>query len=123
MIFHLINQIGFSHKIDGVTIIIVPTVSLALDHEKYLQHQFKTDEPFAYIGGRESENFLLKESIRNSNKNICILSPEAACGAFRNSLLLSAANGNIKSIIIDEAHIIEEWGNDFRYDFQILNLK
>lgn len=119
LIFHLINQIGFSDKIDGVTIIIVPTVSLALDHEKYLQHQFKTDEPFAYIGGRESENFLLKESIRNSNKNICILSPEAACGAFRNSLLLSAANGNIKSIIIDEAHIIEEWGNDFRYDFQI----
>jgi ATP-dependent DNA helicase RecQ len=119
LIFHLINQIGFPDKIDGVTIIIVPTVSLALDHEKYLQHQFQTDEPFAYIGGRESENFLLKESIRNSNKNICILSPEAACGAFRNSLLLSAANGNIKSIIIDEAHIIEEWGNDFRYDFQI----
>jgi superfamily II DNA/RNA helicase len=119
LIFHLINQIGFSDKTDGLTIIIVPTVSLALDHEKYLQHQFKTDEPFAYIGGRESENLLLKESIKISNKNICILSPEAACGAFRNLLILSASNGNIKSIIIDEAHIVEEWGNDFRYDFQI----
>src|SRR3546814_1128652 len=57
------------------------------------------------------------------------LSPEIALGAARDVLLEAATpagakyaslKANLRTLVIDEAHIVESWGRSFRPDFQRL---
>jgi len=122
LVFKSINSVGFfDTKNKGLTLVIVPTVTLALDQEKSLQQENNTLEPYAYIGQREQQNNIIKEKIKNSEQDICFVSPEAVYGPLRQSLITAAKNGNIRAIVIDEAHIIEEWGTGFRHDYQLFS--
>lgn len=122
LIIQLIDLIGFSESnSNGLTLVIVPTVTLALDQEKSIQKLKNDNNPYSFVSKRSSENNILKENIRNGTQTICFISPEAAYGPLRNTLLQSARNGLLKAVIVDEAHIIEEWGNDFRVEFQLLS--
>jgi len=122
LVFKSINSVGFfDTKNNGLTLVIVPTVTLALDQEKSIQQEKNTSEPYAYIGQREQENNIIKEKIKNSEQDICFVSPEAAYGPLRQSLITAAKNGNIKAVVIDEAHIIEEWGTGFRHEYQLFS--
>lgn len=122
LVFKSINSVGFfDTKNKGLTIVIVPTVTLALDQEKDIQQGGNNSDPYAYIGQRELENNIIKEKIRNSEQDLCFVSPEAAYGPLRQLLITAAKNGNIKAIVIDEAHIIEEWGAGFRHDYQLFS--
>lgn len=122
LVFKSINSVGFfDTKNKGLTLVIVPTVTLALDQEKDLQEEHNCLEPYSYIGQRELENNIIKEKIKNSEQDICFVSPEAAYGPLRQSLITAAKNGNIKAIVIDEAHIVEEWGTGFRHDYQLFS--
>jgi ATP-dependent DNA helicase RecQ len=122
LIFKLINDVGFfDTKNRGLTLVIVPTITLALDQEQGIQAEKNNKEPYAYIGQRNEQNKLLKEKIKNGEQDICFVSPEAAYGPLRQALLTSARNGSIRAIVIDEAHIIEEWGMDFRHEFQLFS--
>lgn len=122
LVFKSINRVGFfDTKNKGLTLVIVPTVTLALDQEKDIQQEHNSSEPYSYIGQRELENNIIKEKIKNSEQDICFVSPEAAYGPLRQSLITAAKNGNIKAIVIDEAHIIEEWGTGFRHDYQLFS--
>src|SRR3546814_20719183 len=60
---------------------------------------------------------------------VLLLSPESALGAARDILLEAATpagakyaslNANLRTLVIDEAHIVESWGRSFRPDFQRL---
>src|SRR3546814_17373879 len=60
---------------------------------------------------------------------VLLLSPESALGAARDILLEAATpagakyaslNANLRTLVIDEAHIVESWGSSFRPDFQRL---
>lgn len=122
LIFKSINSVGFfDTKNKGLTLVVVPTVTLALDQEKDIQQEHNSSDPYAYIGQRELKNNIIKEKIKNSEQDICFISPEAAYGPLRQSLITAAKNGNIKAIVIDEAHIIEEWGTGFRHDYQLFS--
>lgn len=122
LVFKSINSVGFfDTKNSGLTLVIVPTVTLALDQEKSIQQEKNILEPYAYIGQREQQNNTIKEKIKNSEQDICFVSPEAAYGPLRQSLITAAKNGNIRAIVIDEAHIIEEWGTGFRHDYQLFS--
>ena len=122
LIFQLIDLIGFTEaNNNGLTLVVVPTVTLALDQEKNIQKQLNNNNPYAFVSKKDTENNILKENIRNGTQSICFISPEAAYGPLQNSLIQSAENGLIKAVIIDEAHIIEEWGTDFRSEFQMFS--
>lgn len=122
LVFKSINSVGFyDTKNKGLTLVIVPTVTLALDQEKDMQKEHNTFKPYAYIGQRNLENQILKENIKNSEQDICFVSPEAAYGPLRQVLLTASRNGSIRAIVIDEAHIIEEWGTGFRHDYQLFS--
>lgn len=122
LVFKSINKVGFfDTKNRGLTLVIIPTVTLALDQEKGIHKEYNNAEPYAYISQRETENKTIKERIKSGEQDICFVSPEAVYGSLRESLIKAAKNGHIKAIVIDEAHIIEEWGDSFRNEYQLLS--
>lgn len=112
----------------GLTVVIVPTVALALDQARAIESaslDFLGDPPYAYLGTRGSEdlagrNELLRRRIRDGSQRIIFTSPEAACGSLLESLLESASLGRLSRLVLDEAHLVESWGEDFRPAFQQL---
>lgn len=122
LVFKSVNSVGFfDTRNKGLTLVIVPTVTLALDQEKDIQTEKNNTNPYAYIGKREIENKILKEKIVNSEQDICFVSPEAAYGPLRQVLITAAKNGNLRAIVIDEAHIVDEWGTGFRHEYQLFS--
>jgi ATP-dependent DNA helicase RecQ len=99
-------------------VIIVPTVSLAIDLERRVQEFVNTRDQFAYYGDAGPAT---KERIRNGIADgtqwLTIASPEAACLTLARPLLEAANRGSLDMIVIDEAHIVAEWGDTFRPAF------
>lgn len=107
-------------------IVIVPTIALALDQEKSSKKLFKgcKVQPRAYHSGMSAED---KKDVINQIKSgelpILYVSPEAIINnQLYNAILESAENDNIEYFIIDEAHIVLDWGKSFRPEFQFLTL-
>lgn len=112
----------------GLTLVVVPTNALALDLERrtreLLAARYANQLPheLAWIGGRtDSSHDAIKDRIRSGNQGILFASPEAVCGTLLNSLYIAANNGLIAYLVIDEAHLIAQWGDAFRPAFQQLS--
>ena len=119
----LITQ-TMAYQFKGLTIVVVPTVSLALDQvrvAKSIIHSENIDEEvFSYNSGIDAAPIL--KAIREQKAKLLFISPEAL---INNSGFLEAiAEANkvryLKNIIIDEAHIVVDWGASFRVDYQCL---
>ena len=119
----LVTQ-AVSYKEKGLSIVIVPTVSLAIDQERVARKNIKTsadNEIFYYYSGCKKLNEI-SEAIRNQTARLLFISPEAL---IKNDIfqgLVNEANTSryLKNIIIDEAHIVVAWGDFFRVDYQCL---
>ena len=125
LLFQLAQAVGFvgapqRSGMAGTTLVIVPTVALALDHEASSLKLPDHRPPLAFRSGAES-NVLLVERIREGTQGLCFASPEAACGPLRASLLAAASAGNLHALIVDEAHLVDQWGTGFRTEFQELS--
>ena len=77
-------------------------------------------EALAYRGGETAQNELIAERIRSGEQVLCFASPEAVCGRLRRPLEDAAAAGLLRALVVDEAHLIDSWGINFRPDFQML---
>jgi len=109
-------------------VVITPTVSLALDHERTLSRIPGLERSRALVGGMDPvDRMNLLDAFRRGEIPILLMSPEIALGSAREHLVEAATNPNekletlrahISAIFIDEAHIIESWGRSFRPDFQ-----
>lgn len=104
-----------------LTLIVVPTTSLALDHEHNLTKFTEDNLPLAYHGGLPIEQRKsFRDRIADGTQTIVITSPESAMGALRGSLLRSARKDKLAWFIVDEAHVLSDWGVEFRPEFQLL---
>lgn len=125
MIFQLIQKVGFigpaESDAQGVTLVIVPTVALGVNHEQEAVKICGLTRPLAFQGGNDAENRTIVERISNGTQGLCFSSPEAACGRLRESLRRAAEAGNLRAIVIDEAHLVDQWGTGFRTEFQELS--
>lgn len=121
----LITQ-TMAYQQQGLTIVIVPTVSLAIDQVRNAKNNIKhnaDNEIFCYYSGIELERKnALKNAIKNETARLLFISPEALIRNTEFVSMINEANAKkyLKNLIIDEAHIVIEWGDFFRVDYQCL---
>ena len=123
LVFQAIASFGYgaTDGLPGVTLVVTPTVALALDHQRRAREIGIAEHPMAYIGGmQENEKQAIIERIRNGTQRLCFAAPEAVCGALHSPLSDAAALGFLRALVVDEAHLVDTWGANFRADFQLL---
>ncbi|GIF63915.1 hypothetical protein Ais01nite_19500 [Asanoa ishikariensis] len=115
----------------GVAVMVVPTVVLALDMERRLRRRLiqrgdKTaaTRAFAYTGSLDKAvKETIRQDIRTGQQGMVIAAPEAVTTGLSFALEAAARAGHLTHLIIDEAHIVEQWGHDFRPEFQAIAAK
>lgn len=112
----------------GTTLVVVPTVALAIDQAEQAKKCFSnalSDEykPAAYYRGISDEvHQQIYNGIRMGTIPLVYMSPETILGrGFRTLILETARKGKLVSLVIDEAHMVADWGSAFRTDFQLLS--
>ena len=110
----------------GLTVVIVPTVALALD-QYYAARRNLTDgaEIYCYRGEQsESERAAIVNGLRGKRARVLFTSPEAILKnpQLRHVLEEAARSRYLANVVIDEAHVVPDWGVFFRPDFQIFSI-
>ncbi|MCW6036021.1 DEAD/DEAH box helicase [Spirulina subsalsa FACHB-351] len=104
----------------GVSIVVVPTTALALDQERALSQWI--DHPTAYYGDNSLEGKTRRKAMRdricNGSQRILFTSPESLISSLAPALYKAAQLGRLRYLILDEAHMVEQWGDEFRPAFQ-----
>jgi ATP-dependent DNA helicase RecQ len=119
----LITQ-TISYQKDGLTIVIVPTVSLAIDQVRVAKQIIKNHdvdaEIFSYSSDVDAAPII--KAIKDQVAKILFISPEALINnqGFKNAISEANKKRYLKNIVIDEAHIVIDWGASFRVDYQCL---
>ena len=120
----LITQ-TIAYKEEGLTIVIVPTVSLAIDQVRSAKNNIKRfyteDEIFYYSHGIDVEP--ITDAIKRKRAKLLFISPEALL--YNNTFIKCIEKANksryLKNIVIDEAHVISDWGTSFRVEYQYID--
>ena len=106
---------------DSLTIIIVPTISLMLDQQrnatKIIEPANKSEIMYYHSGCDVDE---LISALDKKLVRMLFVSPEALIKNIKiqNSIFKANSQGYLKNLVIDEAHIIIEWGASVSRFFQ-----
>ncbi|MEG4009463.1 protein DpdF [Microcoleus sp. Pol11C1] len=109
-------------QIGGVSAIVVPTTALAIDQERalkpFVNHAtaYYSDESEAGQQRRKE----IRDRIHNGTQRIVFTSPESLMSSLAPSLYEAAMSKKLRYFVIDETHIVEQWGDEFRPEFQEL---
>ena len=119
----LITQ-SIAYQFNGLTIVIVPTISLMIDQVTNARSilNASNDEIVFYHSGMKIDKVL--GGIKSGITKILFISPETLVknALLKQTLLDINSIGKISNLVIDEAHIVFEWGDSFRLDFQCLDI-
>ena len=109
----------------SLTLMVTPTVSLAIDQERQLRSHYpfrivsQLPESLAWHSGLSNR---AKKQIRrrlvDGSQRIIIASPESVVTSLARPLYEAAKTGQLKYFVVDEAHLVAQWGTEFRPEFQ-----
>jgi superfamily II DNA/RNA helicase len=103
----------------ALTVLVVPTVALCIDQERSLRSSINQD--CAYYGGRSAEELkAIRQRIFAGEQRVVVASPEPILGALRPAIYAAAGAGRLRWLVVDEAHVVGSWGDEFRPEFQML---
>lgn len=112
----------------GTVVFVVPTTSLALDQARAFRDlvdrrsdatSFPRD--LAYYGELAPDaKEVIRQRLSDGTQRMLFTSPEALLSGLSPALYRAAEQGAIAGLVIDEAHIVAQWGTEFRPDFQAL---
>lgn len=110
----------------GLTVVIVPTVALALDQYYAAQYNL-TDgaEIYCYRGEQsQAERTTIIKALKDKKARLLFTSPEAILKnhELHHTLDAAAKNRYLANVVVDEAHVVPDWGVFFRSDFQIFSI-
>lgn len=112
----------------GVSVVVVPTIVLALDLERRTRELIgdggrqSPSGRYAYVGGLAADiKEQLRDDVRSGRQRLLFTSPEALVTSLKQPLADAAETGMLKYFVIDEAHLVEQWGNRFRPEFQSMS--
>ena len=116
------------HKQEGnLTLFVVPTIALAIDQAKQIEPHLQLTAtnnqrwPLAWYGGlSNSEKSDIRCRMLNGTQRILFTSPEALTTSLLRTVFEVAQNGMLRYLVIDEAHLVTQWGDEFRPAFQML---
>lgn len=117
--FQLLARFG-----TGLTVVIVPTVALAMDQWRSACEVFPAGAAVSpqYFAADERAGGVV-DLVRRRATRLLFTSPESCVsGRLKDVLDEAAATNWLQHLVIDEAHIIETWGMFFRVDFQLLSV-
>lgn len=121
----LVTQLLASSS-DGLTVVIVPTVALALDQYYAAQHNLTVEiEIYCYRGEQsDAERITILNRLKCKKARMLFTSPEAILkNPELHRVLDDAAKSHyLANVVVDEAHIVPDWGVFFRPDFQIFSI-
>src|SRR4051812_35123816 len=106
----------------GVTsLLVVPTIALALDHERRYRAQHPGSPPTAYHGDlAPAARAEFRRRLRSGEQRVLFTNPEALVSSLARPVSDAAGGGRLALLAIDEAHVVGSWGDAFRPQFHSL---
>lgn len=110
-----------------LTIMITPTIALAIDQEKQLLEQYHgvpgglPDQMAWHSGLSEDGRKSIRQRLKSNTQRILITTPESFVGSLSRQIYHTAERGLLGHFVVDEAHLVAQWGNEFRPQFQAMS--
>ncbi|WP_338608827.1 DEAD/DEAH box helicase [Clostridium baratii] len=120
----LLVQYISKYEDKGTTLVILPTIALTIDQYESSKKYFidENRKAYAYYDGvSQFEKQRIYHDLLNGQVAVLYMSPESVLnGMFYNKIMECAKKGILDRVVIDEAHLVLDWGEFFRTEFQFL---
>lgn len=109
-----------------LVLVVVPTVGLAIEQAQRAGEVLKaagSDHGGSYFwtgGQADEERKQIRERMLAGTQRLLFCAPESVITALRPVLFQLAQHGLLGAMVIDEAHLVDHWGAEFRPEFQLL---